>query len=194
MAALARYYKSKGLPVAGYDRTESALTDELVAEGITVSYADSMDAVPQEYRDPQDTLVVYTPAIPAENVALSFFREGGFELYKRARVLGGVTRDSKSLCFSGTHGKTTTSSMAAHIMHCGPVGCNAFLGGILRGLQQQPHPERHFALQRCRSRRVRPFVPPAHPYIAIVNATDPDHLDIYGTEEATSRALPISQN
>ncbi len=97
MAALARYYMSKGLDVAGYDRTESALTDELAAEGAAVSYADSMDAVPEAYRDPEDTLVVYTPAIPDDNVPLTFFRHGGFELHKRAWVLGQVTRDSKSL-------------------------------------------------------------------------------------------------
>ena len=107
MAALARYYMSKGLDVAGYDRTESALTDELAAEGAAVSYADSMDAVPEAYRDPEDTLVVYTPAIPDDNVPLTFFRDGGFELHKRAWVLGQVTRDSKSLCFSGTHGRAT---------------------------------------------------------------------------------------
>lgn len=184
MAALARYYKSKGLPVAGYDRTESALTDELVAEGITVSYADSMDAVPQEYRDPQDTLVVYTPAIPAENVPLTFFREGGFELYKRARVLGSVTRDSKSLCFSGTHGKTTTSSMAAHIMHCGPVGCNAFLGGILKGYNSNLILSATSPYSVVEADEYDHSFHQLTPYIAIVNATDPDHLDIYGTEEA----------
>ena len=133
MAALARYYMSLGLPVAGYDRTESPLTDELVREGATVSYADSLDAVPEAFRSPEGTLVVYTPAVPEANVPLTFFRQGGFEVRKRAWVLGQVTRNSKGLCFSGTHGKTTTSSMAAHILHSGPVGCNAFLGGILKG-------------------------------------------------------------
>ena len=122
MAALARYYISKGLPVAGYDRTPSALTAELSAEGVMVSYEDSMNAVPTEFRDPADTLVVYTPAVPESNIPLSYFRENGFEVRKRAWVLGHVTRNSKGLCFSGTHGKTTTSSMAAHVLHCGPVG------------------------------------------------------------------------
>ncbi|MDE6526818.1 MAG: UDP-N-acetylmuramate--L-alanine ligase, partial [Muribaculaceae bacterium] len=110
MAALARYYLSLGLPVAGYDRTESELTRELHAEGASVSYDDSMDAVPEAYRTTDGTLVVYTPAIPAANIPLSFFRNGGFEVRKRAWVLGQITRGSKSLCFSGTHGKTTTSS------------------------------------------------------------------------------------
>lgn len=184
MAALARYYMSKGLPVAGYDRTESALTDELVREGATVSYADSMDAVPEEYRDKAGTLVVYTPAVPAENIPLSFFRNGGFELNKRARVLGLITRDSKSLCFSGTHGKTTTSSMAAHIMHSGATGCNAFLGGILKGYNSNLilSPTSPYSVVEA-DEYDRSFHQ-LTPYIAIVNATDPDHLDIYGTEEA----------
>ncbi len=184
MAALARYYMSKGLPVAGYDRTESALTDELVREGATVSYADSMDAVPEEYRDKACTLVVYTPAVPAENIPLSFFRNGGFELNKRARVLGLITRDSKSLCFSGTHGKTTTSSMAAHIMHSGATGCNAFLGGILKGYNSNLilSPTSPYSVVEA-DEYDRSFHQ-LTPYIAIVNATDPDHLDIYSTEEA----------
>ena len=184
MAALARYYMSKGLPVAGYDRTESALTDELVREGATVSYADSMDAVPEEYRDKAGTLVVYTPAVPAENIPLSFFRNGGFELNKRARVLGLITRDSKSLCFSGTHGKTTTSSMAAHIMHSGATVCNAFLGGILKGYNSNLilSPTSPYSVVEA-DEYDRSFHQ-LTPYIAIVNATDPDHLDIYSTEEA----------
>ncbi|MFS6554429.1 UDP-N-acetylmuramate--L-alanine ligase, partial [Parabacteroides distasonis] len=98
-----------------------------------VSYDDAMESVPADFRTPEGTLVFYTPAVPAENVPLSFFRNGGFEIHKRAQVLGQITRSSRSLCFSGTHGKTTTSSMAAHVLHCGPVGCNAFLGGILKG-------------------------------------------------------------
>lgn len=184
MAALARYYMSKGLDVAGYDRTESALTDELAAEGAAVSYADSMDAVPEAYRDPDDTLVVYTPAIPDDNVPLTFFRHGGFELHKRAWVLGQVTRDSKSLCFSGTHGKTTTSSMAAHIMHTGPVGCNAFLGGILKGYDSNLMLSATSPYSVVEADEYDRSFHQLTPYIAVVNATDPDHLDIYGTEEA----------
>lgn len=184
MAALARYYLSKGLPVAGYDRTPSALTRELEAEGATVSYSDSMDAVPEAFRDPDGTMAVYTPAVPHDNVPLSFFRDGGFELHKRAQVLGHITRDSKGLCFSGTHGKTTTSSMAAHILASGPVGCNAFLGGILKGYNSNLilSPSSPYSVIEA-DEYDRSF----HwltPYIAVVNATDPDHLDIYGTEEA----------
>ena len=172
MAALARYFMSLGLPVAGYDRTRSHLTDELEQEGATVSFDDSMDAVPQQFRHSDGTLVVLTPAVPEANIPLSFFRNGGFEVRKRAYVLGQVTRNSKGLCFSGTHGKTTTSSMAAHILHCGSVGCNAFLGGILKGYDSIEADEYDRSFHQLT------------PYIAVVNATDPDHLDIYGTEEA----------
>lgn len=184
MAALARYYLANGIAVAGYDRTESVLTDELAAEGCFVSYSDSMDAVPEAFRNSKGTLVVYTPAVPESNVPLTFFRDGGFEIHKRAAVLGQITRASRSLCFSGTHGKTTTSSMAAHIMHTGPVGCNAFLGGILR------HYNSNLMLSSTSPYSVveaDEFDRSFHqltPYIAVVNATDPDHLDIYGTEEA----------
>lgn len=184
MAALARYYMSAGIPVAGYDRTRSTLTDELAAEGAVVSYDDSLDAVPEAFRNPEGTLAVYTPAVPATNVPLSFFRDGGFEFRKRAWVLGQITRSSKSLCFSGTHGKTSTSSMAAHIMKHGGIGCNGFLGGILKkynsNLILTPGSEWSVVEADEYDRSFHQL----SPYIAVVNATDPDHLDIYGTEEA----------
>ncbi len=184
MAALARYFMALGLPVAGYDRTESTLCRDLVAEGATVSYSDSLDAVPADFRCSEGTLVVYTPAVPKENIPLTFFRNGNFEIHKRAAVLGQITRASKSLCFSGTHGKTSTSSMAAHIMHCGSVGCNAFLGGILLRYNSNLilSPSSPYSVVEA-DEYDRSFHQ-LTPYIAIVNATDPDHLDIYGTEEA----------
>lgn len=184
MAALARYYLSLGLPVAGYDRTESELTRELHAEGASVSYDDSMDAVPEAYRTTDGTLVVYTPAIPAANIPLSFFRNGDFEVRKRAWVLGQITRGSKSLCFSGTHGKTTTSSMAAHVLHCGSTGCNAFLGGILKGYNSNLILSKTSPYSVVEADEYDRSFHQLTPYIAVVNATDPDHLDIYGTEEA----------
>ena len=184
MAALARYYLSLGLPVAGYDRTPSALTAELGAEGAAVSYDDSMDAVPEAFRDPENTLVVYTPAVPDSNVPLTFFRDNGFEVRKRAWVLGQVTRGSKGLCFSGTHGKTTTSSMAAHVLHSGPVGCNAFLGGILKGYDSNLMLSDTSPYSVIEADEYDRSFHQLTPYIAVVNATDPDHLDIYGTEEA----------
>lgn len=184
MAALARFYMSKALPVAGYDRTPSALTADLVAEGARVSYDDSIDAIPLEFRLPEGTLAVYTPAVPADNKVLSFFRDHGFELRKRAWVLGQVTRASKSLCFSGTHGKTTTSSMAAHILHCSEAGCNAFLGGILKGYNSNLMLSATSPWSVVEADEYDRSFHQLTPYIAVVNATDPDHLDIYGTEEA----------
>ena len=184
MAALARFYMSKALPVAGYDRTPSALTADLVAEGARVSYDDSIDAIPPEFRLPEGTLAVYTPAIPTDNKVLAFFRDHGFELRKRAWVLGQVTRASKSLCFSGTHGKTTTSSMAAHILHCSDAGCNAFLGGILKGYNSNLMLSATSPWSVVEADEYDRSFHQLTPYIAVVNATDPDHLDIYGTEEA----------
>ena len=170
--------------MAGYDRTRSHLTDELEQEGATVSFDDSMDAVPQQFRHSDGTLVVLTPAVPEANIPLSFFRNGGFEVRKRAYVLGQVTRNSKGLCFSGTHGKTTTSSMAAHILHCGSVGCNAFLGGILKGYDSNLMLSATSPYSVIEADEYDRSFHQLTPYIAVVNATDPDHLDIYGTEEA----------
>ena len=184
MANLARYYMSKGIAVAGYDRTRSTLTDELEAEGAFVSYADSMDAIPEAFRSPEGTLAVYTPAVPHDNIPLRFFLDGPFETYKRAFVLGQITRASKSLCFSGTHGKTTTSSMAAHIMHTSPVGCNGFLGGILKRYNSNLILSATSPYSVVEADEYDRSFHQLSPYIAVVTATDPDHLDIYGTEEA----------
>ncbi len=184
MAALERYYLSRGYRVAGYDRTPSPLTDSLIAEGVNISFKDSMEAIPEDFRDPATTEVVYTPAIPDDNVPLTFFRKGGFSLLKRAAVLGNITRDSLGLCFSGTHGKTTTSSMAAHILHCSSVGCNAFLGGTLRNYGSNLLLSATSPYSVIEADEYDRSFHQLSPYIAIVNATDPDHLDIYGTEEA----------
>ena len=185
MAALARYYMSKGLPVAGYDRTPSALTAGLADEGAAISYADSMDAVPEAFRNPAGTLVVFTPAVPEANVPLGFFRNGGFTVRKRAWVLGQITRGSRSLCFSGTHGKTTTSSMAAHILHRSSAGCNGVLGGIMRGeYNSNLVLDIHSPYSVVEADEYDRSFHQLRPWIAVVNATDPDHLDIYGSEEA----------
>ncbi|MBR6284337.1 MAG: UDP-N-acetylmuramate--L-alanine ligase, partial [Muribaculaceae bacterium] len=132
MAALERYFLSRGARVAGYDRTPSDLTDALQAEGVEIVFDENPDLIPDYCRDPENTLVVYTPAVPNDHAGLCWLRDNGFEVVKRARVLGLVTEGSKALCFAGTHGKTTTSSMAAHILQVSGVGCNAFLGGVLR--------------------------------------------------------------
>lgn len=184
MAALERYFLSKGYRVAGYDRTPSALTDALISEGVDISFNDSADSIPAEFRDPATTLVVYTPAIPDSHPGLKWFRDKGFEVVKRAVVLGLVTRDSRALCFAGTHGKTTTSSMAAHMLHCSAAGCNAFLGGVLRnyGTNFLLDPASPFSVIEA-DEYDRSFHH-LRPEVAVITATDPDHLDIYGTEEA----------
>ncbi len=185
MAALERYFLSQGLTVAGYDRTPTALTHELEREGVAISYTDSVDTIPAEFLKPDPaTLVVYTPAIPADSPILNHFRNGGFNLMKRAQALGQITRGSKAICFSGTHGKTTTSSIAAHILHHNTRGCNAFLGGILLGYNSNLMlaPDSPYTVIEA-DEYDRSFHT-LTPYIAVVTATDPDHLDIYGTEEA----------
>lgn len=184
MAALERYFLSLGKKVAGYDRTPSPLTRELETEGVAISFEDSMDAVPVDFRNPANTLVVYTPAVPAENIPLAYFRDNGFEVRKRSYVLGAITRNSKGICFSGTHGKTTTSSMCAHILHSGPVGCNAFLGGIMLGYNSNLMLSPTSPYSVIEADEYDRSFHTLSPYIAIINATDPDHLDIYGTEEA----------
>lgn len=183
MAALERYYLSRGCKVAGYDRTPTALTDELIAEGVDISFDESASTIPDAFRDPQTTLVVYTPAVPETHQGLTFFRKNGFEVIKRAALLGHITRDSLSLCFSGTHGKTTTSSMAAHILHSCPVGCNAFLGGELRNYGSNFLLDRNSPYSVIEADEYDRSFHHLTPYIAVVTATDPDHLDVYGTED-----------
>ncbi len=184
MAALERYFLSRGCRVAGYDRTSTSLTDALISEGVEITFDPSEETIPSSFRNPQDTLVVYTPAVPSDLPILRWFRDNGFEIMKRAKVLGLITRNSRSLCFAGTHGKTTTSSMAAHILQSGAIGCNAFLGGVLKNYDS------NFLLSPSSCYSVieadeydRSF---HHltPTVAVITATDPDHLDIYGTEEA----------
>ena len=183
MAALERYFLAQGKRIAGYDRTPSALTHALEQEGVHIDYDENPDLIPDYCRDPQRTLVVYTPAVPETHQGLTYFRNGGFEVVKRAALLGVVTAHSKGLCFSGTHGKTTTSSMAAHILHSSGIGCNAFLGGVLRNYNS------NFLLSATSPYSVieaDEFDRSFHhlrPYIAVVTSTDPDHLDIYGTPE-----------
>lgn len=184
MAALERYFLAKGKRVAGYDRTPSDLTRALEQEGVAVVYDESPDLIPDWCRDPRTTLVVYTPAVPESHAGLRYFRDHGFEVVKRAKLLGVITQHSKGLCFAGTHGKTTTSSMAAHILHDSGIGCNAFLGGVLRNYGS------NFLLSDTSPFSVieaDEFDRSFHhlrPWVAVVTSTDPDHLDIYGTAEA----------
>ncbi len=184
MSALARYFMQHGTVVAGYDRTPSELTEMLRKEGALVHYEEDVDAIPEPCKCPLSCLVVYTPAIPCEHKELAYFRQNGFEVEKRAQLLGTLTRTHKGLCVAGTHGKTTTSSMAAHLLHQSPVDCNAFLGGITK----------NYGTNYILSQRSDYVVIEADefdrsfhwlsPFASVITATDADHLDIYGTEEA----------
>lgn len=185
MAALERYYISRGCRVAGYDRTPTDLTRALVKEGVDITFDDSVEAIPADFRtSPEEVLVVYTPALPDNHPQLEYFRTHGYEVVKRAEVLGRITRDSKGICFAGTHGKTTTSSMAAHILHTCPTGCNAFLGGILRNYDSNLLLSATSPYSVIEADEYDRSFHHLSPYIAVITATDPDHLDIYGTEEA----------
>lgn len=185
MAALERYYLSRGCRVAGYDRTTTDLTRALVKEGVDITFDDSVEAIPADFRtSPEEVLVVYTPALPDNHPQLEYFRTHGYEVVKRAEVLGRITRDSKGICFAGTHGKTTTSSMAAHILHTCPTGCNAFLGGILRNYDSNLLLSTTSPYSVIEADEYDRSFHHLSPYIAVITATDPDHLDIYGTEEA----------
>ena len=184
MAALERYFLAMGKRIAGYDRTPSDLTAALESEGVHIDFDERADLIPDYCRDPERTLVVYTPAVPDSHEGLTYFRTHGFQVLKRAALLGIITQHTKGLCFAGTHGKTTTSSMAAHILHSSGIGCNAFLGGVLRNYDS------NFLLSTASPYSVieaDEFDRSFHhlkPYIAVVTSTDPDHLDIYGTPEA----------
>lgn len=184
MSAIARYFLHKGMVVAGYDKTPSNLTRELEKEGMSIHYDEDVDAIPEPCRDAATTLVVYTPAIPEEHKELVFFRNSGFTIEKRAQVLGTLTRSHKGLCVAGTHGKTTTSTMCAHIMHQSHLDCNAFLGGISKnyGTNYILSGKSDFVVIEADE-----FDRSFHwlrPWMSVITSTDPDHLDIYGTKEA----------
>ena len=184
MSALVRYFLSKGKNVGGYDRTPSELTEKLIEEGAAIHYEDSSDQIPASFRDASSTLVVYTPAIPETHKEFTYFRENGFEIQKRSQVLGMLTRAGKGLCVAGTHGKTTTSTMTAHLLHQSHVGCNAFLGGISKNYGTNlllSDTSEYVVIEADEFDRSFHWL---SPYISVVTATDADHLDIYGTKEA----------
>lgn len=184
MSAIARYFLHKGIVVAGYDKTPSDLTKKLCVEGAKVHYEDNIELIPKECKDKNSCLIVYTPAVPKDHKELIFFQAGGFEIQKRAQVLGTLTRSLKGLCVAGTHGKTTTSSMAAHILHQSHVDCNAFLGGITKNYGTNyilSHSSPYVVIEADEFDRSFHWL---SPYASVITATDADHLDIYNTEEA----------
>ena len=187
MSAIARYFKFKGLEVSGYDRTESELTRKLEQEGIAVHYEDRPDLIPQ---DREDTLVVYTPAIPAELGEMRAVREGGYKLVKRSQILGEITDGQCCLAVAGTHGKTTTSTLVAHILTACGEGCSAFLGGISRNYGTNMLMSHNSVVVAEADEFDRSFHQ-LHPQIAAITAMDADHLDIYGDLEHVQQAYRI---
>ena len=183
MSAIARYFIKKGLVVAGYDKTPSDLTKRLETEGMLIHYEENVDGIPHEGKKKESCLVIYTPAIPAEHKELKFFRENGFEIQKRAQVLGTLTQSHKGLCVAGTHGKTTTSTMCAHIMHQSHLDCNAFLGGISKnyGTNYILSDSDYVVIEADEFDRSFHWL---RPWMSVITSSDPDHLDIYGTKEA----------
>ena len=184
MSAIARYFIRKGLVVAGYDKTPSDLTHQLEKEGMLIHYEENVDEIPHACRDPKSCLVIYTPAIPKEHKELVFFNEGGFTVEKRAQVLGTLTRTHKGLCVAGTHGKTSTSTMCAHIMHQSHIDCNAFLGGISKNYGTNYILSDHSDYVVIEADEFDRSFHWLRPWMTVITATDPDHLDIYGTKEA----------
>lgn len=184
MSALVRYFLSKGKNVAGYDKTPSDLTETLIKEGADIHYDDNICLVPDYCKDKESTLVVFTPAIPNTHSELSYFRNNGFEIMKRAQVLGIITKSSRGLCVAGTHGKTTTSSMLAHLLKQSHVDCNAFLGGILKNYNSNLMLSDKSDLTVVEADEYDRSFHWLSPYMAVITAVDPDHLDIYGTEDA----------
>ena len=183
MSAIARYFVNRGLVVAGYDRASTELTRRLEKEGVNMHYEENIDEIPHTCKNPKHCLVVYTPAIPETHKELQYFRQNGFEIEKRAQVLGTLTQQMLGLCVAGTHGKTTTSSMCAHIMHQSHLDCNAFLGGITKnyGTNYILSKSEYVVIEADEFDRSFHWL---RPYMTVITSTDPDHLDIYGTKEA----------
>ena len=184
MSAIARYFLNTGVFVGGYDRTPSPLTKTLEEEGAVIHYEDNVELIPEQCKQSDNCLVIYTPAIPSTHTEYNFFKDNGFDIQKRAQVLGTLTKSLRGLCVAGTHGKTTTSSITAHILHQSHVDCNAFLGGITKnyGTNYILSSESPYVVIEA-DEYDRSF----HwlsPWASVITSTDSDHLDIYGTEEA----------
>lgn len=191
MANLVRYFLSKGSKVAGYDRTSTLLTSQLIREGADIVFEDNPDLIPEEFRDPSKTLVVFTPAVGADNRILSWFRDNGFEVIKRARLLGLITLHSKGICIAGSHGKTTTCSMTANILRHTHDGINAFLGGILRNTGSNLIISERSDYSVIEADEYDRSFHQLSPFLGVITSCDPDHLDIYGDEEHYLEAFSI---
>ncbi len=184
MSALVRYFINEGKFVAGYDKTPCLLTDALIKEGANLHFEDNKELIPEQCRDPLNTLVVFTPAVPQDHTELIWFREKGFNIEKRAQVLGTLTRSLKGLCVAGTHGKTTTATMTAHIMRQTSMGCNAFLGGISKNYNSNyllSESSEYVVVEADEYDRSFHWL---SPFRSVVTSVDADHLDVYGNYES----------
>lgn len=195
MSALERYFNANGYKVGGYDKTPSPLTQSLIREGIDIHFEDNIEAVDPAFLNPQNCIVCYTPAIPKDHGELCYFQQHGFQVLKRSQLLGIVTEQKRGLCVAGTHGKTTTSSMVAHILKQSHVDCNAFLGGILKPYESNlmlagdakshaPAEANPSDLTVIEADEFDRSFHTLRPYMSVITSCDPDHLDIYGTEAA----------
>lgn len=184
MSSLIRYFLAQGIHVAGYDRTPSKLTALLIKEGADIHYTDDVAQIPEAFKKRDGTLVIYTPAIPDSHTELSYFRSQGFDVLKRSQALGLITQSKRGICIAGTHGKTTVSSMTAHLLKQSHVDCNAFLGGILKNYNSNLMLSEQSDLTVIEADEFDRSFHYLTPYIAVITSADPDHLDIYGTAEA----------
>ncbi|MDR0941447.1 MAG: UDP-N-acetylmuramate--L-alanine ligase [Bacteroidales bacterium] len=196
MSALARYFNAKGFPVMGYDRTRTPLTEQLEREGIDIHYTALYGRDAQPCVSTENTIVVYTPAIPQDFEEFQYFKNNGFTMLKRAQVLGEITRNSKGICIAGTHGKTTTSTMTAHLLYQSKIGCSAFLGGVSKNydtnLLAPSTPSGGLGGAEFVVIEADEYDRSFHqltPYMALITAADADHLDIYGTKEEFRRSF-----
>ena len=190
MSALARYFKSKGCEVCGYDRTETALTRNLESEGIAVHYADDIGSIPQSFKTDKETvLVVFTPAVPASHSELQWFKDMNYRMMKRSEVLGMISQSKETIAVAGTHGKTSVSTMIAHLLTTADVGCDAFLGGISKNYKSNLLLAEGSRCVVAEADEYDHSFLRLHPHIAVVTAMDADHLDIYGTHEAMKEAF-----
>lgn len=184
MSALARYFNLKGFQVGGYDRTETKLTIDLQSEGIAVSFDEQIAAIPNQFLDSKQTLIVLTPAIPENHLQLNYFKSNGYNILKRAELLGNITRQSKGICIAGTHGKTTTSTITAHLLYQSQVGCNAFLGGISNNYNTNLLLSKESNLVVIEADEYDRSFHQLSPFMSVITSVDADHLDIYDSAEA----------
>ena len=191
MSALVRYFLAKGKKVGGYDKTATELTSQLIAEGADIHFEDNVALIPDYCRDVENTIVVRTPAVPEDHSELTYFRNNGFWMVKRAEVLGEITKTDRGICVAGTHGKTTTSTMTAHLLKQSSVDCNAFLGGILKNYDSNLMLSEKNYLTVIEADEYDRSFHWLQPYMAVITSSDPDHLDIYGTEEAYLESFRI---